>query len=671
MDPLTLELFRCLQSAPYDESGLQSMRGLLSRQRRALSTQRDLATLGEIVQLLEAWAEAAGETRAGMQAREEAASIAERELRDAALAARLRAGARAIGRSLGASVVGAGASPASGGNGAVGSSRGSNVSAPAGSRGAAAAVSGSGAAGSMRGVSTPTGGRGAVTAAGGTVGNIRSARASGKSPGVGVSSTAHAVSPAGGAAAGARDVGTAVSGHADDHAAGEAAAYVAQARRCRAADDLDGAIEAYEQALNVEAELATVRQLADLFAMRAGPGDAQQAADLYCTLGDVLGNPEGIVMLERALAQRPEHPTAKALLATYTGKKAKSRRPVLDSASAHAALQAKVEQAPPLRALAPREPGKGPPPLGAAVFALPSGSPGAPVSSLTPVVRQDAVDALPEPRARPVRRWVAFGLIAAGAAAAGAFVMLQGRFPGSSAVTHSATTSSGTTASEVGAAALPTAAATPSSAVITTPNAAVGAPEGAATSAAVANNANTAAPANAVPPASAAPAANATGPTPSSALGAAELGTPAPAVAEAVVATAKDQAPPADGPAKPAGSKPAVQALLELAKLSGGKLNQAQLSAALEKTSSQLDRCYAQLLKKKPRAKGRLTFSWTVRLDGRVASLKKVSDTINDAALTQCTQQVIAETRFPKPRKQAAQVKLPFEYRRLLSDSKN
>ena len=260
MDPLTLELFRCLQSEPYDESGLQRIRGLLSKQRRALAGQGDVAMLGEIVHLLEDWALAAADARVGVRALQDAASIAERELKDPALAVRLRATGRT----------------------------------------AIAAASGREAISAARA-------REAIPAS-------RDAKAAAGVPKLKPAPRARDAQPASGERA------------AEPNASG-AAAHVAQARKCQAAGDIDGAIEAYEQALNVEAELATVRQLADLFAQRAGTGDAQQAADLYCTLGELLGKPEGVAMLERALAQCPQHKAAQHV-ARYVHRQSRSPRNV-------------------------------------------------------------------------------------------------------------------------------------------------------------------------------------------------------------------------------------------------------------------------------------------------------------------------------------------------------
>ncbi|HEY2735478.1 MAG TPA: hypothetical protein VGI70_15880, partial [Polyangiales bacterium] len=207
MEPLTLELFRCLQSEPYDESGLTQIRDLLSRQRQLARAKQNLSTLADLIPLLEGWAIGAGPGRLASEALLEAADIAENELGKSDLAMRLRS--------------------------------------------SAAAQSGG-----------------------------------------------------------------------DRSSVNSAAAYVALARRRSDAGDIDGAIDAYEHALKMEAELATVRQLADLFAKRAAPGDAEQAADLYFTLADVLGKPDGIAMAERALAQQPGHRAASDLLARYRGKRA-------------------------------------------------------------------------------------------------------------------------------------------------------------------------------------------------------------------------------------------------------------------------------------------------------------------------------------------------------------
>jgi hypothetical protein len=123
---------------------------------------------------------------------------------------------------------------------------------------------------------------------------------------------------------------------------------------------------------------------------------------------------------------------------------------------------------------------------------------------------------------------------------------------------------------------------------------------------------------------------------------------------------------------EPASAKPAeaaaklaeVTALLPLAVARGGKLTEAQLTAAMSKLTPKLEACYTQTLEKKPRTKGRLIFNLTVKLNGKVTGTKKQGGTIKDADLIRCSTGAIDEARFPKPRKQAAKLKLAFEYRR-------
>jgi hypothetical protein len=148
--------------------------------------------------------------------------------------------------------------------------------------------------------------------------------------------------------------------------------------------------------------------------------------------------------------------------------------------------------------------------------------------------------------------------------------------------------------------------------------------------------------------------------------------------AEAPAGAAGEPKPPggetAERPeaSEPASAKPAeaaaklaeVTALLPLAVVRGGKLTEAQLTAAMSKLTPKLEACYAQTLEKKPRTKGRLIFNLTVKLNGKVTGTKKQGGTIKDADLIRCSTGAIDEARFPKPRKQAAKLKLAFEYRR-------
>jgi tetratricopeptide (TPR) repeat protein len=85
--------------------------------------------------------------------------------------------------------------------------------------------------------------------------------------------------------------------------------------------DTDGAIEAFEHALEAEADADTLSQLANLYAARGREGDAHQAADLYCTLGDALGAPDGIAFVEAALNIAPDHEESLVLLESLVPEK--------------------------------------------------------------------------------------------------------------------------------------------------------------------------------------------------------------------------------------------------------------------------------------------------------------------------------------------------------------
>ena len=92
-----------------------------------------------------------------------------------------------------------------------------------------------------------------------------------------------------------------------------------RAERCKAGGkpELNAAIEAYEQALDLAVDTDILLILAELYERRGADGDAAQAAEFFCTLGDVLGEVEGLPMVERALDRWPAHDAAIDLLETY------------------------------------------------------------------------------------------------------------------------------------------------------------------------------------------------------------------------------------------------------------------------------------------------------------------------------------------------------------------
>jgi hypothetical protein len=103
---------------------------------------------------------------------------------------------------------------------------------------------------------------------------------------------------------------------------------------------------------------------------------------------------------------------------------------------------------------------------------------------------------------------------------------------------------------------------------------------------------------------------------------------------------------------------------LESAKLKGGKLNETQLAQALSKAEPKLLACYSQAIEHKPRLKGKILYSFSIRPNGRATGVKRAGGTLKDDGLLECSTKVLENVHFPKPRKQATQVKLPIQYKR-------
>jgi hypothetical protein len=126
---------------------------------------------------------------------------------------------------------------------------------------------------------------------------------------------------------------------------------------------------------------------------------------------------------------------------------------------------------------------------------------------------------------------------------------------------------------------------------------------------------------------------------------------------------AAKQTTPAPPPKAAGAPQPVVQLLLDQLALHGGKLTPQQLASAIEKAQPKLDACYGQTLAHKPHLKGKLQFSFTIKPNGKASIAKLAGGTIKDAALIQCSADVIANAKYPKPRKQAVKVKLALQYK--------
>jgi len=402
-------------------------------------------------------------------------------------------------------------------------------------------------------------------------------------------------------------------------------------------DALSAQIAAAEQALDADASPDRVRELAELLVERDAQGDREQAADLYCTIGEVLGNPAGIPMLDRALSLVPDHAEAKALLTRYA---LRPRLPISSPKITVLGMQPKlaVPQPPPPAAaggLPPIAAGAAPSRAPLAAAAAPSLQPSASlappratmpgtgprndvlslhgvpqivttppavpqISSLTPIVRSDASELQARRLSVAKHSYVALGGIALSAAAALA-IYLSARAPSNDS-------------------------APPARPSVTSENTA-------AASRAMAKE----------PAAPEAPAAAAA------------------AAVEAAAAEADEENKPV--PLAPPGPSHLPSLKLESAQLRGGKLSETQLTAALGKAQPKLLACYEQAIEKKPRIKGRVIYGFTVRTNGRATNIKRVGGTLRDDALLQCSVKVLETVRFPKPRK-SAQIKLPIQYKR-------
>jgi hypothetical protein len=408
-----------------------------------------------------------------------------------------------------------------------------------------------------------------------------------------------------------------------------------------------------------------VRELAELYAKRDADGDRAQAAELYTTLGEVLGTPAGIAMLERALLLVPDHTEAKALLTRYAvrprlpmtapkitvlGMQPRPAVPMpppaaaravppraaaaiavgqssaafagsasMPQLSAAAAAQLTPASLPPRASVAPA-PGRGHSTLhgnGPSNDVLPlhgvphvvSTPPAVPqISSLTPIVRSDAsqLHAQRAPSSR-LRFAVTGGLALSAAAAFGLYL--------STHTQHNAELAAGSA---------------PNAKPVLT--ASSNAPQTAA-----ANQPRAAAPELKPEPAAAVEGA------------------------QSQQLAAAGEAPAPLAPPAPS-HLPALE--FETAQLRGGKLSEAQLADALGKAEPKFLACYAQASENKPRMKGRVIYGFTVRTNGRVSNIKRVGGTLRDDSLLQCSVKVLETMHFPKPRKQSAQVKLPIQYKR-------
>ncbi|HET8940069.1 MAG TPA: AgmX/PglI C-terminal domain-containing protein [Polyangiales bacterium] len=681
MDTSTFDLYRVLQSGPYDEAGLSQVKRLIGGQRRLLRGNSDWGTLEQLIQMLQDWARAAGGGWLGASALAEAAEIAELDLRNTARAEQLRSQAIVTGRA--ASGLPAAPPPVTN-EGAIDANAELLHELKTLPPGALTQAFLTDAATEFeeevrRSSSIPA--RPRTLPGAGPATELQAQRSSSAPPEPRDTQNVQQLAaerrrspdretvPMTPAEAAERQ--RAADAETVPFAAADVVMRMADADRTQEVHTIDldltpltsfpplaaadsvvedalaAQIARAEQALDSDTSPDRVRELAELYVKRDEAGDREQAAVLYTTLGEVLGNPAGIAMLERALSLVPEHSEAKALLTRYT---VRQRMPITSPKITVLGMQPRAAAAIPLP---PPAAARAVPPLSAAaavgqspalmapslqpLAAVPARASAAPaaratlagngpandvlplhgvpqvvstppmtpqISSLTPVVRSDASQLQPESKLSSFKRLaVPSGLALSVAAAFGLYF-----------ASHAHRSSE-----------LP--ASAPSARAVLT------------------NNASTPQVAAANQPLAAVPEVKAVPAKP----------------AEEVAAAPRANVPAPLAPPAPS-HLPALK--IQAAKLSGGKLSQAQLSDALGKAESKFLACYAQASEKKPRMKGSVIYGFTVKTNGKVTNIKRVGGTLRDDSLTQCSVKVLEAMRFPKPRKQSAQVKLPIQYKR-------
>lgn len=97
----------------------------------------------------------------------------------------------------------------------------------------------------------------------------------------------------------------------------------------------------------------------------------------------------------------------------------------------------------------------------------------------------------------------------------------------------------------------------------------------------------------------------------------------------------------------------------------GSKVKKKPYLAALNKALPKVERCYKRAVKKNKRLKGSITYDVRVRRNGRVAAVRKASGNLRDRRLFSCSSRAFKKVRFPKFRKgKMAKLRVPIRFER-------
>jgi hypothetical protein len=94
----------------------------------------------------------------------------------------------------------------------------------------------------------------------------------------------------------------------------------------------------------------------------------------------------------------------------------------------------------------------------------------------------------------------------------------------------------------------------------------------------------------------------------------------------------------------------------------GGIVDLDAVSAEVKRRLGALQACYARRLGVVSSLAGRVEIHWTIAESGKVPESCITDDTVGDAELTACVNELILGASFPPPRGGSVQVTLPFEF---------
>jgi hypothetical protein len=106
-----------------------------------------------------------------------------------------------------------------------------------------------------------------------------------------------------------------------------------------------------------------------------------------------------------------------------------------------------------------------------------------------------------------------------------------------------------------------------------------------------------------------------------------------------------------------------VRASSALSRVSGS-LSRSEVLQVINRSQGRIQACYERGLTRRASLAGRVTFSWTIQPNGRVAGAREQASTLGDPAVSSCILGVIRGMRFPQPSGGPVQVTFPFLFQR-------